>query len=173
MPQVCELKKKLWCALFFWVCFGFFFKLWSQIPSVGGGWWKLLIPVVWNHISQNKYCCEMLRISDRVKDSTIVPYRGLQSSTDGNSTSLVSVPFLLISVCFFSVTCCFPGRDVEAGLCHLKFHLQAFFWLLCRCWGQGRAGCSLLHGGSLKNWRAMGIFKMCIFIRLLAGRSQY
>lgn len=32
----------------------------------------------------------------------VVPYRGLQSSTDGNSTSCGSVPFLFVSVCFFS-----------------------------------------------------------------------
>lgn len=58
----------------------------------------------------------------------IVPYRGLQSSTAGNSTSHGSVPFLLISVCFFSKYFLLPLRRGN-GSHSLPFQvpLAAFF----------------------------------------------
>lgn len=112
----------------------------------------------------------MLRIVGRWRDSTLQRTSKLMETAPPVAVS-PSYSFL----CAFSasVSCCLREREIEASLCHFKLHLQSFFWMLCRCLWQGRTGCSLLPGGSLNNWRTMGIFRRSISIPLLAGRSQY
>lgn len=127
----------VWCHRFLSLTKSFviFFELWSQMSSVGGNFSSLCYEGILHKTSIAVKCWGLL------VGEGIVLYRGLQSSTDGNSTSHGSVPFLIIAVCFFSK--CFLLRSRKAnGNQSVPFQvpLAAFFLdaLQLLVAGQGR-----------------------------------